>query len=138
MDVFLDKWAKEGKPILGICLGMQLLLSGSEENGFCKGLGIIPGNVLPFQKSKRKVHMGWNKVEPVNNNFLISSSAYAYFVHSYVCQPEDETHIIAKTEYGDSFASAIQNQNIMGVQFHPEKSQDYGLNILRNFANASI
>ncbi len=134
LNVFLKDWARDGKPILGICLGMQLLLSQSEENGMTDGLGLIPGKVTSLQQSKRKVHIGWNKVEPVQENKIISNSGYAYFVHSFACRPEMESQIIAKTNYGESFASAIQKDNVLGVQFHPEKSQDFGLNILRRFS----
>ena len=134
LDTFIQHWAEDRKPILGICLGMQLLLSQSEENGLAKGLDLIPGNVAPIPKSKRKIHIGWNQVKPVNSSSIISTFGYAYFVHSYACWPEINTHIIATTDYGEPFVSAIQNENVIGVQFHPEKSQNFGLEILRRFS----
>jgi len=137
--ILSSKFAREKNiPFLGICLGMQLLFSQSEENGVTNGLGLIPGNVSSLKNSKRKVHIGWNNVEPIRSNSLISDSGYAYFVHSFACLPENESHIIAKTNYGESFASAIQNKHVLGVQFHPEKSQDFGLSILRRFSLGEI
>ena len=137
-DVFIKEWALNEKPILGICLGMQLLLTNSEENGTTYGLNLIPGQVMPIKNANRKIHIGWNKVEPSIENVLIPKSGFAYFVHSYACQPENKKNVIAETKYGNSFPSAIQNGNVIGVQFHPEKSQDFGLHILRNYANASV
>ncbi len=138
LDTFIQNWAKDGKALLGICLGMQLLLSQSEENGITKGLGIIPGNVKRIQNGVRKIHIGWNKVIPVFQNNIISESGFAYFVHSFACQPKDKSHIVAETNYGESFASAIQKNSIVGAQFHPEKSQKFGLDILRKFSNGHI
>jgi glutamine amidotransferase len=137
-DSFIKDWANDGKPILGICLGMQLLFSSSEEKVVTNGLDLISGHVSPLQKSDRKIHIGWNKVEPIGKNEIITESGSAYFVHSYACRPENESHIIAQTTYGESFASAIQKDNVIGVQFHPEKSQDFGLNILKSFADVSV
>ncbi|HBR87169.1 MAG TPA: imidazole glycerol phosphate synthase subunit HisH [Candidatus Marinimicrobia bacterium] len=137
-DSFIKDWANDGKPILGICLGMQLLLSSSEENGVTKGLGLISGHVSPLLESDRKIHIGWNKVEPIAKNDIITESGFAYFVHSYACRQENESHIIAQTTYGESFTSAIQKNNVIGVQFHPEKSQDFGLDILRRFSLGEI
>ncbi len=137
-DSFIKDWANDGKPILGICLGMQLLFSSSEEKVVTNGLDLISGHVSPLQKSDRKIHIGWNKVEPIGKNDIITESGSAYFVHSYACRPENKSHIIAQTTYGESFASAIQKDNVIGVQFHPEKSQDFGLNILKSFADVSV
>ena len=132
-DIFIKNWANDGKPILGICLGMQLLLSSSEERVVTNGLDLISGHVSKLDNGDRKIHIGWNEVQPISKNDLITESGFAYFVHSYACRLENESHIIAQTTYGESFISAIQKDNIMGVQFHPEKSQDYGLGILRRF-----
>ena len=137
-DSFIKDWANDGKPILGICLGMQLLFSSSEEKVVTNGLGLISGHVSPLQKSDRKIHIGRNKVEPIGKNDIITESGSAYFVHSYACRPENESHIIAQTTYGESFASAIQKDNVIGVQFHPEKSADAGLQLLRNFVNWTV
>ena len=117
---------------------MQLLLTSSKENGTTNGLNLIPGQVMPIKNAHRKIHIGWNKVEPTIENAIIPKSGFAYFVHSYACQPENKLNVIAETKYGNSFPSAIQKRNVTGVQFHPEKSQDFGLNILRNFAHASV
>ncbi len=137
-DSFIKDWANDGKPILGICLGMQLLLSSSEEKVVTNGLDLISGHVSQLQKGDRKIHIGWNKVEPLGKNDIITESGFAYFVHSYACRPENESHIIAQTTYGESFTSAIQKDNVIGVQFHPEKSQDFGLSILRRFSLGEI
>lgn len=137
----LDQKAMVEKvPILGICLGMQLLSKGSEE-GQLQGLGWIPAKTVRFKfpkESKLKIpHMGWNSVEvsqpsPLTANFGLQHRFY--FVHSYHAVVEDEKYCILKTEYGYPFDSAIQNGNIFGVQFHPEKSHRFGMTLLNNFA----
>lgn len=137
-DLFIKDWANDGKPILGICLGMQLLLSSSEEKVVTNGLDLISGHVSQLKKGDRKIHIGWNKVEPLGKNDIITESGFAYFVHSYVCRPQNESHITAQTTYGQSFTSAIQKDNVIGVQFHPEKSQGFGLSILRRFSIGEI
>lgn len=134
LDRFIQNWALDGKPLLGICLGMQLLLSESEENGLTPGLNIIPGKVIPIKGGSRKIHIGWNQVEPVGDHSIVPNKGFAYFVHSFACKPENEAHIAAKTEYGESIAAVVQKGNVVGVQFHPEKSQDFGMDILRRFS----
>ena len=140
MDEAIKLFAKSGKPLLGICLGMQLLLESSDEFGTKEGLGLIPGMVRKFDTSKFKTtlkvpHMGWNelfvkKQSPLFNG--LEDEIYLYFVHSYhaIC---DEKYTIGETEYGYPFASAINRENIYGFQPHPEKSHDNGLKILKNF-----
>ena len=129
----------KGTPFLGICLGFQILFSQSEEHGVCKGMDIIKGKVRRFTNKLKVPHMGWNQVKfKTKNSKLkifngIPDNSYFYFVHSYYAEPEDENIIIAKTEYGYKFTSAINKNNIWGVQFHPEKSGDIGLKVLRNF-----
>ena len=129
----------EGKPYLGICLGLQILFSESEEFGSCKGLDILKGKVVKFQKINLKIpHMGWNIVNIKKESPLFDSvpdKSYFYFVHSYYVIPEDKDIISATTEYGIEFTSAIWKNNIMATQFHPEKSQKLGLKILKNFVN---
>lgn len=132
------------KPILGICLGMQLLADSSEE-GFevgvpCQGLGLIPGKVRHLRSlecQKRLPHVGWNSVRIKKQESLflqnIPDSTDFYFVHNYAFVPENPAHISAITTYGISFASAVQNEHIWGTQFHPEKSSRAGLKILNNF-----
>ncbi|MFQ5676675.1 MAG: imidazole glycerol phosphate synthase subunit HisH [bacterium] len=128
---------KTGAPILGICLGMQLLLSSSEENGRFKGLGFIPGTVCRLEGEYKIPHMGWNEVTPVRECPLTANlpeSRFGYFVHSYVCIPEQEEATVATTDYDGKFTSVIAKDHVFGTQFHPEKSQELGLRILKNFA----
>jgi glutamine amidotransferase len=140
MDEAIREFAKSGKSLLGICLGMQLLLESSDEFGEHEGLGLISGIVRKFDKEKFKTtlkvpHMGWNelfikKQTPLFNG--LDDEIYLYFVHSYhaIC---DEKYTIGETEYGYPFASAINKDNIYGFQPHPEKSHENGLKILKNF-----
>jgi glutamine amidotransferase len=140
MDSAVKEFAKSGKPMLGICLGMQLLFSKSLEFGEHKGLDLIPGEVVPFDKNMfnkpHKVpHMGWNELFVQKDTAIfknLSKEFYLYFVHSYHAVTTDE-YIIGKTWYGYEFVSAVQNGNIFGIQPHPEKSHENGLEILRNF-----
>lgn len=131
--------ARQGVPLLGICLGMQFLFDGSEEMGQHDGLGLITGRVVRFPSEGPKIpHMGWNQIEyePLGAHELlagVSPGAYAYFVHSYYCQPADPAVTIAQTDYGRPVAAMVAQDNIYGIQFHPEKSQRIGLAILRNF-----
>lgn len=132
------EFAKSGKPMIGICLGMQLLFETSEEFGNNQGLSLIEGQVVKFDKTKMKEdfkipHMGWNRIfNKKNKLFEGLENPYLYFVHSYHVQT-DEKYIIGKTIYGYEFASAVNRDNIYGFQPHPEKSHDNGLNILKNF-----
>jgi len=135
-DALLEK-AGSGVPVLGICLGMQLFFSRSEERGEHKGFDLIPGQVLKMNGDLKVPHMGWNEINFNGTSILtrnLPPSRYGYFVHSFYCQPEDSNTVIATTEYGETFACAVESENIFGVQFHPEKSQELGLQILRNFA----
>lgn len=136
---------RENKPFLGICLGMQLLFTESEEGGECKGLGIIKGRVRRFEGGGLKIpHMGWNNVKFKSQNEKykifegIPDNSYMYFVHSYYAQPEDESLILATAEYGIEFAAAIAKENIYATQFHPEKSHTLGLKILENFCKKIV
>ncbi|HKJ82560.1 MAG TPA: imidazole glycerol phosphate synthase subunit HisH [Mariprofundaceae bacterium] len=144
LDEALLERIEAGVPYLGICLGMQVLMEASLEFGHYQGLGLIPGQVRPFPESHPErgfkiPHMGWNDVvlpsgrdpHPVLASL---GRRQVYFVHSYVCMPQHENHILAATSYGDyPFASAIGRDNIIGVQFHPEKSQAAGLGLLEAF-----
>ena len=138
-----------GKPFLGICLGLQLLFSESLEFGHHPGLDVIKGVVKPFSPTMpdperpggllKIPHMGWNSIQrqkPVAALNGIDDGAYFYFVHSYYVEPEDEAVVATRTDYGGEFVSAIAFDNILATQFHPEKSQHQGLNILRDFAAA--
>ena len=128
---------KKGKPYLGICLGLQVLFSESEEFGRCRGLDIFRGKVVRFQNGNLKIpHMGWNELTIQKQNPLlngIKDKTYFYFVHSFYVAPEDSSIIAATTDYGINFTSMIYSGNIFATQFHPEKSQRAGLIILKNF-----
>jgi imidazole glycerol-phosphate synthase subunit HisH len=128
----------EGVPLLGICLGMQLLFEVSEESPGVAGLGLLPGVVRRFEKPEMVVpHVGWNQLSFSPGDSLldgVSPGAYAYFVHSYYCEATDPGDVLATTDYGRTFVSIVRRQNLTGIQFHPEKRQATGLQILRNFA----
>lgn len=129
-----------GKPLLGICVGLQILFDGSEESPGAKGLGLIHGMVKKINAPGLKVpHMGWNSIkvreqrEPIDLFKGLSDKPYVYFVHSYHAVPDDKSVITATTEYGETLTAAVALGNIQATQFHPEKSGDVGLAILKNF-----
>ncbi len=130
---------RQNKPFLGICLGLQLLFSESEEGGKVEGLGIIPGNVKKL-KGLKVPHIGWNQIRRTSKECLlfkgIPEEAFFYFCHSYYVEPQDKKIVSLNTEYGLNFCSGICKENIFGVQFHPEKSQVFGLKILENFVKS--
>jgi len=130
------KQIKLKKPILGICLGMQLLFFLSEE-GNTECLNVIEGKVKKFNNKLKVPQIGWNQVKQKPSKLFLSikDKSYFYFVHSYYCQASEEKIIIGSTEYGINFTSAIEDKNIFGVQFHPEKSGENGLKLLKNFAD---
>ena len=135
--------ALSGKPFLGICLGLQLLFEESEESPGVKGLGIFKGKIKKFSSDMglKIPHIGWNSLEIQQKNTLfkdIPENAYVYFVHSYYLHAEDEDDIATVTNYGIDFHSAVGKNNIFATQFHPEKSGDVGLQILRNFASMGV
>lgn len=136
IDVLREAWLKEN-PVLGICLGMQLLFDESEEAPQQPGLGYLAGRVRRFPDNDLKVpHTGWNQLHPVGKIGLLDQLAggsYAYFNHAYYCEPQDTEGTLATTDYGLSFASVVGRGRLFGVQFHPEKSQAVGMQILRNF-----
>jgi imidazole glycerol-phosphate synthase subunit HisH len=136
--------AADGVPLLGICVGMQLLFDESEEMGRHRGLGIVPGQVVRFPddasgpdgRPLKVPQIGWNQLQHSGTDPLlggVTDGAYAYFVHSFYCAPSDPTCAIAHTDYILSYASIIRRCNVWGIQCHPEKSQAVGLQILRNF-----
>lgn len=139
----IQQHVESGRPFLGICLGLQLLFSESEEFGCHQGLGIIPGKVRRFaddmqaQHETLKVpHMGWNQISIERPSPLfrgIADQTSVYFVHSYYVVPDDEAVVATRTDYGERFCSSIWRDNVMATQFHPEKSQLVGLTILKNF-----
>ena len=128
---------EEGRPFLGICVGMQLLFEESEEDGVHRGLGVIPGRVRRLPPGLKVPHMGWNNISFSRENpFLegIPSMSRFYFVHSYYPDPTDEEVVATETEYGVRFTSSVVRGNLFACQFHPEKSGDLGLKVLANFA----
>ena len=130
-----------GKPFLGICLGLQLLFEESDEFGYKKGLGVIKGHVTRFNIKEKVPHIGWNQVEFKKESLIfngIPDESYFYFVHSYYAVPEDSSMISATTSYGINFTSAIEYKNIYATQFHPEKSQTLGLQIIKNFGELCV
>ena len=140
IDVLRYKVLEEKKPILGICLGMQLMCSFGEEGGV-PGLSFIDADVKKFnflEDDELKVpHMGWNKVELINDNSQIFKESIDgskfYFVHSYYVKCNNTSDVLTKTDYGLNFDSSFEKGNIFGVQFHPEKSHSYGINLFKNF-----
>lgn len=141
------KVIREGRPFLGICLGLQLLFSESEEFGIHKGLGVIPGRVARFPEGMTEngealkvPHMGWNQILFRSGSPLftgIEDGTNVYFVHSYYVRPDDPAVIATTTRYGIEFCSSVRKDNIVATQFHPEKSQEKGLRILKNFGELS-
>jgi imidazole glycerol-phosphate synthase subunit HisH len=135
------KAARSGRPFLGICLGMQLLLSESDEMGRFRGLDLVPGHVVRFSANGsgaiKVPHMGWNSLRleresPVMDG--VPDGAMVYFVHSYLCRPADPEVVVASAEHGGSFCAVLQQGSLFAAQFHPEKSGDVGLRMLDNFA----
>jgi glutamine amidotransferase len=128
----------KGKPLIGICLGMQLLFSKSFENGEHEGLNIVNGEIKLFPASVKVPHIGWNQIEIQRQSKLlkdVEDKSFVYFVHSFYAQT-NESVTLTTTEYGFHFPSIIQQENVYGIQFHPEKSQRAGLQLLKNFALA--
>ena len=134
----LKERVKEGVPLLGICVGLQILFEDSEESPGVPGLGLIKGHVRKIEAPGLKVpHMGWNSLEPIGESSGLwqglKMPSYVYFVHSYHAVPDDRSVVTAVTQYGTELTAAVRQGNIQATQFHPEKSGDTGLAILRNF-----
>ncbi|MCF6277887.1 MAG: imidazole glycerol phosphate synthase subunit HisH [Anaerolineales bacterium] len=133
----LKEFAATGKPFLGICLGMQLLFDEGHEHGIHVGLGFLAGRVLEFKSETLTIpQIGWNTIRLIKKSPLtadLPDESYVYFNHSYYCAPADLSQMLAVTDYEIEFASIVNDNNIYGVQFHPEKSQKVGLQILKNF-----
>ncbi len=128
---------RRGVPLLGICIGMQLLFEESHEHGRHTGLGLLPGSVERFSDELVVPHMGWNALHQEHPHPLfeeIDEGAYVYFVHSYYCVAGNPDDVIATADYGRPFAAVVGRGSVLGVQFHPEKSQSVGLRMVRNFA----
>jgi imidazole glycerol-phosphate synthase subunit HisH len=138
LDRVIAERAEEGTPVLGICLGMQLLFEASAEHEGAAGLGLLPGEVTPLEAPKLP-HIGWNRValeRPSGLTEGLGDAAAFYHVHSLVCRPREASDIVGRGEYGERFASIVERDNVAGVQFHPEKSSRDGLALLRNFVGS--
>jgi imidazole glycerol-phosphate synthase subunit HisH len=137
----IKEYAATGKPLLGICLGMQLLFEQSEENGLTEGLGLLPGSVRRFPgktpegETYKVPHMGWNKLEFVKDSPLTKNleEDFVYFVHSYFVDAENSDVLLAKAQYHEQVSAVVGRDNVMGMQFHPEKSSKLGMALLDNF-----
>lgn len=131
----VKKAAASGKPFLGICLGLQLMFEESEEAPGIKGLGIFKGKIVKIPNCGLKIpHMGWNSISLAKDSRILEDNSFVYFVHSYYLNTDDTDIISAYTEYGEKLAIAVERENIFATQFHPEKSGDAGMEILRKFA----
>jgi imidazole glycerol-phosphate synthase subunit HisH len=129
-----------GKPLLGICIGMQLLFEESEEHGRHRGLGLLPGRVRRFEGPLVVPHMGWNRLHIKRDHPVlgaVSDGAHVYFVHSYYCDAPAEV-VIATSDYGREFAAVVGRGSVLGIQFHPEKSQDVGLGMVKGFVELAL
>ena len=134
----LSEAVSKGKPLLGICLGLQLLFQESEEHGPHEGLGVLAGCVRKLPTEVKVPHIGWNQVSITRDDPLlqgIPDNAFFYFVQSYFVEPQDKETVIGTTDYGVTFTSIVGWRNVYGVQFHPEKSQDAGLKLLKNYGD---
>jgi glutamine amidotransferase len=136
----LRDFALSGRPFFGVCVGMQLLFDSSEEDGGIACLGLMPGRVRRIPPGPKVPHMGWNSIHIRRTHPIfegVPDNAEFYFVHSYYPEPEDESLVVGETVHGIPFASVVARGNLVGVQFHPEKSADFGLRLYDNFARLS-
>lgn len=137
LEAILEK-VQSGTPLLGICVGMQLLFSQSHEMGVHEGLNLVPGKVVRFDHELKIPQIGWNQTEFLREDPLlqgIESKSYFYFVHSYHGVAESRDNVLATADYGLEFNAIVRKDNVWGVQFHPEKSQNAGLQLLKNFCS---
>lgn len=138
-DELVRERVVQGIPLLGVCVGMQLLFEESDEFGTTKGLGLLPGRVRRFAGDLITPQVGWNQIRQGVAHPLFAGvvdGAFFYFVHSYYCESDDPAIVIGETEYGSTYASVVASGNVCGVQFHPEKSQAVGLKLLSNFGRS--
>lgn len=142
LEAVINKVVEKRTPFLGICLGLQLLFENSEESEGVKGLGILPGKIvrIPSAEDLKIPHIGWNSLTYPNKGRLfkdIPEHSYVYFVHSYYLKAQDEKIVTAATEYGASIHASVEKDNVFACQFHPEKSSEVGMKILKNFLDIS-
>jgi imidazole glycerol-phosphate synthase subunit HisH len=143
LSELIKQYVEAGKPFLGICLGMQLLFEESEENGFTRGLGLLSGQVVRFSgKSNDGInykvpHMGWNKLTFKRSSSILNkiSESHVYFVHSFYVKTDDKDVLIASSDYHIEVPALVGNRNILGMQFHPEKSSKLGMQLFKNFVD---
>jgi imidazole glycerol-phosphate synthase subunit HisH len=131
----VSRWASEGRPLLGICVGMQILYPASEEEPGVEGLGLLPGHVRRLPAGVTVPHMGWNTVRPAGDDPLLDGvgGEHVYFVHSYAAESGDGGHVVATCDYGPGFPAIVRVGSVVGTQFHPEKSGDVGARLLANW-----
>ena len=140
-DRLVRERVAEGAPLLGVCVGMQMLFEESEEFGTTRGLGLLRGRVRRFPEGLRVPQVGWNQVEWKGAHALsggIGNRTFFYFVHSFFCEADGAEAVVGETEYGLTYPSVVARGNVCGVQFHPEKSQSAGLRLLKNFAESHV
>jgi len=136
LDICIKENVEKGKYLIGICLGMQLLFDKSYEDGEFEGLGLIKGEIVKFDDTNKVPHMGWNKLIRNREDDIakdITDDEYVYFVHSYYAKPENQDDVVLYTEYGVDVPGVVRKGNVIGMQFHPEKSGTTGLKLLKNF-----
>jgi len=134
---FVHERVSEGVPLLGVCVGMQMLFEESDEFGKTRGLSLLKGRVRRFSEEMVVPQVGWNRIHQARCHPLlteIEDNSFFYFVHSYYCEPTDSGVIVGETDYGINYTSVVAHENVCGVQFHPEKSQAVGLKLLKNFS----
>lgn len=137
LDTVVRRFVDDGKPLMGICLGMQLLFTRSDEGGSFEGFDFIKGEIRQFPSTVKVPHIGWNQIDVRRATPLldaVTDHSFVYFVHSYYAVPEEDV-ALCTTDYAFPFTSVVQKKNVVGIQFHPEKSQTTGLQMLANFAN---
>ncbi len=140
-DCIVREKVSEGTPLLGVCVGMQMLFEESDEFGSTAGLGLLGGRITRFGNDLIVPHVGWNRIYQRRRHLLfegVPDESFCYFVHSFYCQPATKTVVAGETHYGERYASVVAEGNVCGVQFHPEKSQAVGLRLLRNFAGFNV